>query len=190
MDYGFGSNMELDTEYRTDIALTERESALLREYLQKGKNIMTALKAVFTFSMIGFAVPMVVLSVLDFFESGGMEGERLLATIGLYAMVVGLSALSCFCCHVIDRRSQDFGNSLDSGSYEVQLTTVLTSGSRWQGCGNRRVMVDYYKCDKIAGEVVPVSKKQFDRAFCGAPIKVVKLRNTGCLYGILSEEEH
>lgn len=80
---------------------------------------------------LGVVVPMVVLPVLDFFESGGMEGERLAATIGLSAMAVGLSALFCFCCHVIDRGSQDFGNSLDSAGYEVQLTTVLTLGSRW-----------------------------------------------------------
>lgn len=184
--------MGADTEYHTDIALTERELALLRKYLQKGKNILTALKVVFTFSMTGFAVPMAVLTVLDFFESGGMEGERLAETIGLCAMTVGLSALFCFCCHVVDRRSQNFGALLDDGSYEVRLTTVLMRGSRWQAQvkGTNRLRVDYYKCDKIAGEVNPVSTEQFDRAFPGAPIKVVKLRHTNCLYGILCEEEH
>ena len=126
MDYGFGRNMEADMEYHTDNALTERELALLHKYLQKGKSIMTALKAVFTFSIIGFSVPMVVLSVLDFFESGGMEGEKLAVTIGLSAMTIGLAAVFGFCCHVIDRQSLDFGNSLDSAGYEVQLTTVLT----------------------------------------------------------------
>ena len=188
MDYGFGRNMEADTEYSTDNALTEWELALLRKYLQKGKNFMTALKVVFTLSMTGFAV----LPVLDFFEGGGMEGERLTETIGLLAMIVALTALFCFCCHIIDRATQNFGNSLDRGIYEVQLTTVLTSGSRWltQIKGRNRIRMDYYKCDKIAGEVFSVSKEQFDRAFSGAPIKVVKLRHTRCLYGILSEEEH
>lgn len=162
MNYGCGRNMEADMEHSTDNALTERELSLLRKYLQKGKRIMTALKAVFAFSMIGFVAPMVVMSVLDFFESGGMQSEKFAVTIGLFAV---LTVLFCFCCHVIDKRSQAFVRSLDGGSYEVQLTTVLTRGSRWQGCGRNRVMVDYYKCDKIAGEVVPVSKEQFDRAF-------------------------
>lgn len=176
--------MEADTEYRTDNALTERELALLRKYLQKGKSIMTALKVVFTLSMMGFVV------LVLFLESGTLESTKI-AAAGVIPMVFFFTVLFCFCCRAIDKRQRAFGESLNGGSYEVRLTTVLMRGSRWQDNGNWRnkVRVDYYKCDKIAVEVVPVSKEQFDRAFPGAPIKVVKL-HTGGLYGILSEEEH
>lgn len=81
--------MEADTEYRTDNALTERELALLRKYLQKGKSIMTALKVVFTLSMMGFVV------LVLFLESGTLESTKIAAAAGVIPMVFFLR-----CCFV------------------------------------------------------------------------------------------
>lgn len=70
--------MEADTEYRTDNALTERELALLHKYLQKGKSIMTALKVVFTLSMMGFVV------LVLFLESDTLESTKIAAAAGFW----------------------------------------------------------------------------------------------------------